>query len=195
MSLRLIGGKFKNREIKTPVGILTKPTMSLMRKSVFDICQGQVEGAHFLDIFACSGAMGLEALSRGAATATFIDKDRRATSCIKQNAILLNVEHQVSILCYDAMTALDKVIKQKQKYSIVYIDPPYTHVEQIGHKPIEFLHFFDQNDLTDQNGILFLEEAHPSHIDIDKLALQKIRHKNTRKFSNSLLHQFICENP
>ena len=191
MSLRLIGGKFKNREIKTPSGILTKPTMSLMRKSVFDISQSYIEGAHFLDIFACSGAMGLEALSRGAATATFIDNDRRATSCIQQNAAILHIENQVHIFCYDAIQALHKLAEQNKRYSLIYIDPPYTHVKQIGHRHIDFIHFFDQHHLLDREGILFLEEGYPSHIDIEELGLQNLEHKNTRKFSSSLLHQFI----
>lgn len=77
MSLRIIGGSFKGRLLKAPTGPLSRPTMSIMRKAVFDICQSVIEDAHFLDLFACSGAMGIEALSRGAAHATFIEKDKK----------------------------------------------------------------------------------------------------------------------
>ena len=110
MSLRLIGGKFKNHLIKTPTGLLTKPTMSMLRKSVFDICQGDVDGSKFLDVFACSGAMGLEALSRGASFATFIEKDRRATKCIQENLQAMHLDTQAKVLCGDALTLLKKLL-------------------------------------------------------------------------------------
>lgn len=190
MSLRLIGGKFKNHQIKTPAGILTKPTMSLMRKSVFDICQADVEGSRFLDVFACSGAMGLEALSRGAAFATFIDKDRRATACIQENIRQLHVENQTRVCCGDAMQVLKKFSQEKEKYSIVYIDPPYTHVDKHNCSPIEFLEFFDRADLLDNGAIVFIEEGFPSQTNLEHTSLKNLRFKNSRKFSNSLLHQF-----
>jgi len=190
MSLRLIGGKYKNHPIKTPTGILTKPTMSLMRKSVFDICQADVEESRFLDVFACSGAMGLEALSRGASFATFIDKDRRATTCIQENIRHLHFEKQTRVCCGDAMLVLKKLAKENEKYSLVYIDPPYIHVDKHNCSPTEFLEFFDGADLLTPGAILFIEEGFPSKTHIENTPLKQLHFKNSRKFSNSLLHQF-----
>lgn len=190
MSLRLIGGKFKNHLIKTPTGLLTKPTMSLMRKSVFDICQADVEGSSFLDVFACSGAMGLEALSRGADSATFIDKDRRAASCIKENLQSLHLEKQGHVYCGDAMSVLKKLDAEKKKFSLIYIDPPYTHADQHSCSPKELLEFFDKSDLLEKGATLFLEEGFPSHLALESHSFTKLRFQNSRKFSKSLLHLF-----
>ena len=94
MGLRILGGTFRNRLLKSPKGEQTRPTLAVMRKSVFDILQTQIEGAAFLDLYAGSGAMGLEALSRGASHATFVDANRFALSCIEDNICLLKVENQ-----------------------------------------------------------------------------------------------------
>jgi len=190
MSLRLIGGKFKNHLIKTPTGLLTKPTMSMLRKSVFDICQGDVDGSKFLDVFACSGAMGLEALSRGASFATFIEKDRRATKCIEDNLQAMNLEAKAKVLCGDALTLLKKLPSEKPLFNLVYIDPPYTLVKNPGCNPQELLEFFDTSNLLENGTTLFLEEGFPSHLSIESLSLTTLCFKNSRKFSNSLLHQF-----
>ena len=190
MSLRLIGGKFKNHLIKTPAGLLTKPTMSMMRKSVFDICQADVAGSKFLDLFACSGAMGLEALSRGAGFATFIEKDRRSAKCIEENLHAMHLENQGKVLCGDALTLLKKLPTEKPLFNLVYIDPPYTLVKNPGCNPQQILEFFDTSSLLEKGTTLFLEEGFPSHLSIEKLHLTTLRFINSRKFSNSLLHQF-----
>jgi len=191
MSLKIIAGKFKNHSIKSPEGILTKPTMSLMRKSVFDICQAYVDGASFLDVFACSGAMGMAALSGGASNAAFIDNDKRATKCILENITKLGLADKATILCIDALDGLKKLSKDGKQFSLIYIDPPYTHIGVSGHSPLEILSLVDSLDLLQTMGLVFVEEAFPASINTDELALEKIKHKNTRKFSSSLLHQFV----
>ncbi|MBM3207970.1 MAG: 16S rRNA (guanine(966)-N(2))-methyltransferase RsmD [Chlamydiae bacterium] len=190
MSLKIIAGKFKNHSIKTPEGVLTKPTMSLMRKSVFDICQAYVNESEFLDVFACSGAMGIEAISRGALHATFIDNDKRSTKCIEQNMEKLGIRNQGTVLCIDATDGLKKLAKEGRKFSLVYIDPPYTHLKVSGHSPGEILELLDSLDLLLPNALVFIEEAFPASLQPDKMELFKLRHKNSRKFSSSLLHQF-----
>ncbi len=76
--MRIIAGIYKNRNIRTPKGGNTRPTSGMLREAVFNICQASIEKAHFLDLFAGSGAMGLEALSRGAKHAVFVDNHREA---------------------------------------------------------------------------------------------------------------------
>ncbi|NGX26610.1 MAG: Ribosomal RNA small subunit methyltransferase D, partial [Chlamydiae bacterium] len=76
--MKILAGKYKNRPLKTPKGDRTRPTASKVRESIFSILQNQIEGARFLDLFAGSGSMGLEALSRGAESAVFIEKNRLA---------------------------------------------------------------------------------------------------------------------
>lgn len=85
MTLRVIAGKYKGRSLKTPKATSTRPTQGMLREAVFNICQNEIEGAFFLDLFAGSGAMGFEAISRGAMKATLVEQNRQAQLCIKEN--------------------------------------------------------------------------------------------------------------
>jgi 16S rRNA (guanine966-N2)-methyltransferase len=190
MSLRIIGGRFKNHQLKTPSTTLTKPTMSMMRKSLFDIVQMEIDGARFLDVFACSGAVGLEAISRGAASATFIDKDRKAVRCIEENIDKLNVRPLCTVICSDALTALKTLAKQKASFSLVFLDPPYIHAMRSECSPRELLLFFDTSEILEMGGKLFIEESAESTFDPSTIELSRLIFKNSRKFSGSLLHQF-----
>ena len=190
MSIKIIGGAFKNRGVKAPNTTLSKPTMSLMRKSVFDICQPYIQDAYFLDLFACSGAMGIEALSRGGAYSVFVDKDRKAAQCIKENINSFSLQKKSLILCLDAISALKKLEELQMKFHIVYLDPPYTHIDDIT-SPAKLLPYLDTSPLLEEGAVVLVEEAYPGHLNLGQLSLQKTRWKNSRKFSSSLLHQFI----
>lgn len=118
--MKIIAGKYKNLSLKSPKGSKTRPTLSKVRQSVFNIIQNEIEGARFLDLFAGSGAMGCEALSRGASTVTFVEKDFAAIQCIKDN--LQKLGEKGTILKADAQAALKKI---EGPFDILYIDPPY----------------------------------------------------------------------
>jgi 16S rRNA (guanine966-N2)-methyltransferase len=182
MTLRLIGGQFRSRLLKTPKGSQTRPTSSLLRKAVFDICQAHIDDARVLDLFAGSGAMGLEAISRGAAHATFVELDKQAVRCIQENIRELQVEEQCRVLQGDALSCLKRLQKEGKPYDLIYVDPPYRHTL---YNPI--LQFLDQSGLLKPDGVLFVEEAHPSKLEV---VLTKLMLKESRKFGDSLLHQF-----
>lgn len=189
MSLRIIGGNYRNRLLKTPKGKQTRPTLAVMRKAVFDILQSQVDGAHFLDLYAGSGAMGLEALSRGAGSATFVETDREAFRCIEENTRLLEVQDQCTMMSYDALLALKKIAKSEQRFDIVYVDPPYAPAAKLRLLQ-EILAFLDTHSLLNPNARIFLEEGDPAALKPDSLQLQNIAFVDTRTFSRSTLHQF-----
>jgi 16S rRNA (guanine966-N2)-methyltransferase len=184
--LTIIGGEFRNRKLKTPKGDVTRPTSAVLRKSVFDICMSHITDAHFLDLFAGSGAMGLEALSRGAAHATFVERDKNALRSIQENIALLKVESQCSVLATDILTALKRLQKQGDTFDLIYIDPPYDNVEIT---PL-ILNFIDQHALLKPDGILFVEEGIPSHLTPETRPYPHLLHQKSRRFSQSLLHQF-----
>lgn len=94
---------------------------------VFNICQQFVEGAFFLDLFAGSGAMGFEALSRGAAHCTFVEQDRNVASALRENSKRFGLEKNCSILSMDALSAIKK-LQDVRPFTLVYIDPPYDLV-------------------------------------------------------------------
>jgi 16S rRNA (guanine(966)-N(2))-methyltransferase RsmD len=122
MTLRIFGGQFKGRVLKSPKSETTRPTQGIVREAVFNICQELTQGARFLDLFAGSGAMGLEALSRGASHATFVERDKHSVSCLKENLTLLNLTDRAQVFPIDAHAALNKIT---QSFDIIYIDPPY----------------------------------------------------------------------
>ena len=123
--MRIIAGAFKSRKIKTPKESITRPTQGMVREAIFNICQNEIVDTHFLDLFAGSGAMGIEALSRGAQTATFVEQNKRALSCIKENIKLLELEAQTQVLAMSIEKGIQKLIKEGARFHLIYIDPPY----------------------------------------------------------------------
>lgn len=189
MSLKIIGGIFKSRSLKSPSGNLTKPTTSLMRKSVFDICQGTLEGANFLDLFACSGAMGIEAISRGASFATFIEKDKKTVKTLQENLQSFDILNQTEVICADVFTAVQRLSLKGISYHLIYIDPPYPLAKDPKSPLPALLDFLDKSPLLAPNCTLFLEEGAPGCFTFENHSFSKLKHKSTRRFGESILHQ------
>lgn len=187
MTLRIIGGEFRNRLLKAPKGLKTRPTLAILRKAVFDMLQSSIQDARFLDLFAGSGLMGLEALSRGAAHTTFIDSDRTAIRCIEENIQLLGLQDRAATFLLDASAALRHCVKKKLIFDIIYIDPPYK-LSQTTPILQELLQFIDTHNLLSEQGTLLVEETTPPQLHPADLAT--LRFINTRKFSDSVLHQY-----
>ena len=175
VGMRILSGTFKNRTLSSPKGGKTRPTSSKMRASVFNILQGLVEGADFLDVFAGSGAMGLEALSRGAASATFIERDAQAARCIRQNLKTLGINGK--ILQRDASLALKQLDK---KYDIIYIDPPYD----LEITPLLKL----LPSLIKDGGSILVEQSSRVELDVSPLTLE-----NKRTYGDSVLYFLSAE--
>ena len=191
MTLRIIGGKFKGRLIKTPKGEATRPTSSILRKAVFDICQAEIADSNFLDLFAGSGAMGIEAISRGAKQATFIDKDRNAQSCIQANFELLQIGSACTLLKGDALAMLQKLQREKRTFHVIYIDPPYgAIVKETGNSlTSEILHQLSTSSLLAEEGIVFIEEEQVKNLP-PKPTFDNLKLIDSRTFGKSLLHQY-----
>jgi 16S rRNA (guanine966-N2)-methyltransferase len=184
MTLRVLGGKFRGRPLHSPKGAQTRPTTSMLRKAVFDILQPWIVDANFLDLFAGSGAMAIEALSRGAKHASIVESHRDALRCIKTNLTALQLENQVTVYPFDVFDTFKKLEKKGEVFQVIYADPPY-HKKSIY---TDLLAYFDSSSLLAPGGTLFLESLHPSPfqpIDLQHLALI-----DQRRFSTSLLHQY-----
>jgi 16S rRNA (guanine966-N2)-methyltransferase len=189
MTPRIIGGSFRNRPLKSPKGKQTRPTLAVMRKAVFDILQNKIEGASFLDLYAGTGAMGLEALSRGASHATFVETNAQALLCIKDNFQTLKVEIQCTLMRHDCFIALKRLVKEAQQFDVVYADPPYAAATRLNLLR-DILTFFDTHPLLKCGGTLFFEEGMPPSLKPAHLLLTRLRYVDTRTFSRSTLHQF-----
>lgn len=117
--MRIIAGSHRSRRIEAPKGAHTRPTSDRVRENAFNLI-GPVDDAAVLDLFAGSGAMGLEALSRGAATCTFVENDKDACRVINENLDTLKLHAMV--LCQDATRA---VAQERRQFDLILCDPPY----------------------------------------------------------------------
>lgn len=124
MSLRIVAGELGGRRISAPGGRRTRPTPERVREAWFSALHGRVVGARVLDLFAGSGALGLEALSRGAASATFVERSRRAASVLAENVRELGVEDRSEIRVEDVFTFLEDV--GEGRWELALADPPYA---------------------------------------------------------------------
>jgi 16S rRNA (guanine966-N2)-methyltransferase len=120
--MRIIAGTHRGHTIHAPPGVGTRPTSDRVRESIFNIV-GPLDGAEVLDLYAGSGAMGLEALSRGATRATFVERDGDAVRTIERN--LDNLRLKATVIRQDAVTALAREAGIGKKYDLVLLDPPY----------------------------------------------------------------------
>jgi len=122
--LRIIAGEFKGRRLKTPATDKVRPTADRVREAWFSILQQSIPEARVLDLFAGSGALGFEALSRGAVAVDFVEKHQASLAVIRQNATTLNVESRVTIHRSDAMRFAERL--QPNTYDVAFADPPYA---------------------------------------------------------------------
>lgn len=129
--MRIVGGTLGGRVLRAPAGAATRPTSEKVREALFNILgnrlgnlEGSVEGAHVLDVFAGSGAVGIEALSRGAAHATFIDSGKAALAAIRGNLADLGLTSRATVLSQDAIAACARH-RPPAPWRVVFVDPPY----------------------------------------------------------------------
>jgi 16S rRNA (guanine966-N2)-methyltransferase len=121
--VRIVGGRLSGRVLRAPAGAATRPTSEKVREAVFNIL-GSVEGDHVLDLFAGSGGLGIEALSRGASHATFVDAARPALVAIRGNLRELGIEGQATVVPGDAVVSAARH-EPKAPWRLVFVDPPY----------------------------------------------------------------------
>ena len=123
--MRIIAGTARSLPLKTIEGKDTRPTTDKTKETLFNVMQFDVPGAYFLDLFAGSGQIGLEALSRGAAHAVFVENSRKAASCIEDNIRFTKFDKVSKLMMTDAVTAV-RTLEGKYKFDIVFMDPPYN---------------------------------------------------------------------
>jgi len=123
--MRVITGTAKGKRLKTPEGLRTRPTADRVKEAVFSAIQFEIPNASFLDLFAGSGQMGIEALSRGASYAVFVDVHREACRLIQENIKLTGFERMAQIVQSDYMGYLERC---REKFDLIFLDPPYAEV-------------------------------------------------------------------
>jgi len=122
---RVIGGRLRGRRIHAPKGLATRPSAARVRQTLFDILAPRMPGCHFLDLYAGSGGIGLEALSRGAAGVVFVDSRGEAVATIRKNLQRLDAAGQAQLFRQHARLAVAALAESGRRFDIVYLDPPY----------------------------------------------------------------------
>lgn len=123
--MRIIGGEFRSRRIKSIPGDATRPTPDRLRESLFSILVPRIDGATFLDAYAGTGSVGIEAVSRGAAHAILIEKHKAAIQCIEENVASLGLQDRVRIVKGSVQLMLPR-----HPADIIFLDPPYTNPKE-----------------------------------------------------------------
>lgn len=151
--MRIIGGGAKGRPIRLPGGCRIRPTTDRVKESLFNILN-PVEGSYFLDIYAGCGNVGLEALSRGARSSVFVEKDLRLVEAIRENLRLLGFEGRGEVIAAGAEQGLQCLEKRGEKFDILFADPPYGG----GYFP-EILKCLEETGLLSENSIIVLQHS------------------------------------
>lgn len=123
--LRVIAGIAKKRQLKVPRGLEVRPTSDRVKEALFNILGGLVPGCRFLDLFAGTGNIGIEALSRGAAVAVFVENNPRNVRVIKENLAVTGMEAKARLVRLDVADALALLGGEGQKFDLIFLDPPY----------------------------------------------------------------------
>ena len=136
--MRVIAGEYRSRLLQTPRGMATRPTSDRLRETLFNVLALRVEGALFVDLYAGSGAVGIEALSRGAEFCWFAEKAPAATASIRANLSSLKIAGGYALEDRGTRRLLDEMLKKPRAVEIVYLDPPYEAAEEYR-ATLEFL--------------------------------------------------------
>ena len=174
--MRIIGGKFKSRVLAEFKGDAVRPTADRTKEALFNILGYGVRGARALDLFAGSGALGLECLSRGAAEVVFNDLSKDSIAILKKNlaALKLSVGEEVKVYTQDALTCLSLLTGE---FDLIFIDPPYRL--EVG---IEALKKIGKSSLLSKNGVIVFERDKPLDEEIEGLQVV-----DTRKYGKAYL--------
>ena len=178
--MRVVGGKYKGRKLSDFYGKAVRPTSDMTRESFFNIVSGRIEGASFLDLFCGTGAMGIEAISRGAERVVFNDASRESLTLLKKNLAVLDGAENYKIF---NLSAEDLLKRSEEKFDYVYIDPPYD--SDLGEKALSLV-----GRVLKENGVAVFESERPFGEKIKDLFLF-----DERRYGRAVLSFFKLKTP
>jgi len=177
--VRIISGELRGRKLRAPDGLATRPTSDRVREALFNIISARVPGASFLDLFAGSGAVGLEAISRGATKTVFVEQARRALEQLEENVERCRVADRARIVGRDALAALKLLAAADERFDVVYVDPPY---DAGLYTPV--LRFLGTSKLVDASGLVVVELRSRDRLPDDA---GELRHYRDERYGDTTL--------
>lgn len=177
--MRVISGDKKGFKLKAPKGSNTRPTEDRIKESLFNILRNIKKDSIVLDLFAGSGSIGIEFLSRGAKEAYFIDNSYESINCIKENLNHTNLKDKSKVFKIDAFKGLTK-FNNNIKFDYIFADPPYR--KGIA---LKLLKTIDKINVLSESGILIIE--HEDSLNLDTQPISQLKRKDYRKYGNKSL--------
>lgn len=157
--MRVIAGSAKRLQLKTLDGMDTRPTTDRIKETLFNMLSPYLYDCIFLDLFAGSGGIGIEALSRGAMEAVFVEKNPKAMACIRENLKYTRLDRKALTISSDVMTALYRLEGEKQ-FDFIFMDPPYN--QELEKKVLEYL---TDSQLLSDEGVIIVEASKDTSFD------------------------------
>lgn len=151
---RIIAGMARGIQLAVPEGLDTRPTSDSRKEAVFSSIQFELPGCRFLDLFAGSGAAGLEALSRGAEHAVFVESGRQAVDCIHKNLTKTKLQAKGRVLAEDVLSALSRLAREQAQFDVIFLDPPYRR----GYEELVCREVMEKGLLA-EDGLIVVESA------------------------------------
>ena len=171
--MRIIAGRFRSRRILAPPEGITRPTSDRLRETLFNVIAPRVEGSRFLDLFAGSGAVALEAFSRGAAEVYAVESNKKAARVIESNLQALNIQDRFAVIAAEVSDALPRLTCER--FDIVFLDPPYR--EHGAYESV--FRQLSEAGLLSEEGIVIAE--HEKHFDPGKGLGEFLRYRELKQ--------------
>ena len=176
--MRVIAGKARRLALKTVPGMETRPTTDRIKETLFNILQPEIPDCRFLDLFSGSGGIGIEALSRGAESAVFVEKNPRACACIRENLTFTKLAEHGKLLNMDVFQAL-RSMEGQSAFDCVFMDPPYNQdLEK------QVLQYLSGSSLADEDTLIIIEaDLHTdfSYLEEEGFILSRSKEYKTNK--------------
>lgn len=182
--MRIIAGTARGRTLIAPGGRSTRPTQDYVRESLFNIIQRDVPGAAVLDLFAGSGALALEALSRGAAKAALADCSRQAIECIRRNTQALGFSDSATILQGDWRAAAQRLSTAGDRFDLVFLDPPYDLTRYA-----EITETLQARDLLLRDALIVIEHRRDAALELSPSFILR----DKRAYGDTVIHFFTFD--
>ncbi|MGZ3666609.1 MAG: 16S rRNA (guanine(966)-N(2))-methyltransferase RsmD [Ktedonobacterales bacterium] len=180
--MRVVAGTAKGRKLKAPKTPSTRPVMDRVKTALFDILARRVRGTRFLDLFAGTGSIGIEALSRGASAATFIELGPEALRCVRDNLAITGFTGQSEVLRTDAFKFLESAQAAGRRYDMVYVAPP--QYQGLAAKALAQL---DAAPLTEPGGLVIVQVDPREGAEVRGVPLHTLRESDERRYGSTLL--------
>ena len=181
--MRVIAGKARRLPLKTVPGTDTRPTTDRIKETLFNILQPEIADCRFLDLFSGSGGIGIEALSRGADSAVFVEKNPKACKCIRENLSFTKLAEHGKLLNMDILQAL-RTLEGEEAFDCIFMDPPYNH--DLEKQVLEYL---SKSSLADESTLIIIEADLSTEFSyLEDLGFELARSKEYKTNKHVFLH-------